>query len=100
MPNLECTRRKLTCLMRRISQRTRSENFSSAQLEITHRRNSDSSLELVFSRSSILFLRFASAVFEDLLASEWAKWFMRMARNSAALRKRDEVCGNVSQLES
>ena len=47
-----------------------------------------------------MFLRFASAVFEDLLASEWAKWFMRMARNSAALRKRDEVWGNVSQLES
>jgi hypothetical protein len=56
-----------------------------------HLRNSDSSLALLFSISSIFILKLVSAVLADLLASEWAKWFMRIARSRAALRKSDEV---------
>ena len=52
----------------------------------THRRNSVSSFSLVSSKSSILAFKLFSSDFEFLLASAWAELFIRIARNSSALR--------------
>ena len=57
----------------------------------THLRSSASSLLFVASKSSILPMRVVSLAFANLLASECARWFMRIARSSAALRD-SEVC--------
>jgi hypothetical protein len=54
-------------------------------------RSSASSFPLVISASSNLALRFNSTFLAILLASEWARWFVRIARSSAALRDKEEV---------
>jgi len=67
------TKNKLTCLMGGSTNCHQKKKSSVLGGNNTHLLNSDSSLALLFSSSSVFILKLVSVVLADLLASEWAR---------------------------
>jgi hypothetical protein len=97
--------RALTCLnglrgkRSQVSCMEKKKNLSGTS-DFTYRRNSASSLSLASSNSSILAFRLFSMNFAFLLASEWAEWFMSIARSRAELRDSARLCRAPSEKSS
>jgi hypothetical protein len=75
-----------------VKRRGRYQSESQTMNGCAYRRTSASSFPFMSSRSSSFDFKVASTLFANRLASEWATWFMRMARSRAALSVRDDVC--------